>query len=336
MNEIVGPAKNVFTFTISGTVLVVPRPTAQSSYSSPIDSGSENNADTDPEPIVLPRFTVLAADSESTTTIVRNEIDSMPATIEVYNSSGDIYRDAQAKKTVLQKGGFTKCSEVGARIVLKSIGMVNGNVKSLQPPSRPRTPTGNLPRVPSNSSLARMLFPPRPKRDGPLMIPFVTVALTPLMQESDLLPYGYAVRVCLNAPADSDSDWLEFGLAHPGPGSSKGETKPPKLVITSASVEGVPVRFETTAAAKLEASGLSFEEMTGKEWLSWVKVHVGAIGGGAVVIDYIAGDRKSDRAKEKTKRKDEQVLDLLLPTFSIPVGRLEVDIEGLSGMPPYI
>lgn len=156
------------------------------------------------------------------------------------------------------------------------------------------------------------------------------------MQESDLLPYGYAVRVCLNAPADSDSDWLEFGLAHPGPGSSKGETKPPKLVITSASVEGVPVRFETTAAAKLEASGLSFEEMTGKEWLSWVKVHVGAIGGGAVVIDYIAGDRKSDRAKEKTKRKDEQVLDLLLPTFSIPVGRLEVDIEGLSGMPPYI
>lgn len=344
MNEIIAPGKNVFTFTITGTILVVARPTMPrlNSYaSSPTSSGAENE-DSDPEPIVLPRFTVLAADSESTSTIVRNEINGAPATIEVYNSTGDIYRDAQARKTVLQKGGFTKCTEEGARIALRSIGMtsghINGNGRLVQPPSRPRTPPGNvgaLPRVPSNSSFGRILFPSRPKRDGPLMIPSVVASVMPLLREGDLLPNAYAVRVCLNAPSDTDSEWLEFGLAQPGsshPISDGKDGKPPRVVIISVTVEGIPVKHDTIATAKPEASGagVAFEEISGKEWISWVRVHVGVAGSGAVVVDYVVSKRKGSKAKDKAKARDEAPLNVLLPSFSVPVGRLEVNIDGSS------
>ncbi|KAG5636413.1 hypothetical protein H0H81_008153 [Sphagnurus paluster] len=340
MNEIIAPAKNMFTFTIAGTILVAARPAMSrsnihTSNPSPTNSGAENE-DPDPEPIVLPRFTVLAADSESIYTIVRNEIDGAPATVEVYNSTGDIYRDAQAKKTVLQKGGFTKCTEEGARIAFRSIGLVNGhtngNGRAIQTPSRPRTPTRNtgaVPRVPSNPSLARLMYPPRPKRDGPLMIPSVCASVTPLLHEDDHTPSSYAVRVCLNAPADTDSEWLEFGLAHPGSSNSVPlQRKPPRVVIVNATVQGVPVKHETTAGAKTDATspGVAFEELSSKEWISWVKIHVGAAGGGEVVVDYVVSERKD--GKGDTKRKNDAPLIIFLPSFSIPVGRLEVDVDG--------
>ncbi|KAF5380805.1 hypothetical protein D9615_004119 [Tricholomella constricta] len=349
MNEIIAPAKTVFTFTIAGTILVVARPTMSrsnpyiSEASSPNHSGGEND-DPDPEPIVLPRFTVLAADSESTSTIIRNEVDGAPATVEVYNSTGDIYMDAQAKKTVLQKGGFTKCTEDGSRIALRTIGMTNGHIngkrKAVQPSSRPRTPTGNasaFPRIPSTSSLGRLLHPSRPKRNGPLMISSVVASVTPLLREGDSLPNAYAVRVCLNAPADTDSEWLEFGLAQPGssdltPLHGEKDGQPPRVVIVSATVEGVSVKHDTIATAKPEASslGVAFEEMSGKEWISWVRVHVGAVGGGAVVVDYVVSERGGDKEKGKARLRNGALLNVLLPSFSIPVGRLEVDIDGLG------
>ncbi|GLB34779.1 putative DNA recombination [Lyophyllum shimeji] len=344
MNDIIAPGKNVFTFTITGTILVVARSTISrlNSYTaSPTSSGTETE-DTDPEPIVLPRFTVLAADSETTSTLVRNEIDGAPATIEVYNSTGDIGRDAQARKTVLQKGGFTRCTEDGARIALRSICMTNGHINGSKrqphPPSRPRTPTGNsgaLRRVPSNPSLGRTLFQAPPKRDGPLMIPSVVASATPLLHEGDPLPTAYAVRVCLNAPSDTDSEWLEFGLAQPGSTNAMSlrdgkDGKPPRVVIISATVNRVPVKHDTVATTKPEASGVgvAFEEMSGKEWISWVRVHVGAVNGGAVVVDYVVSERKESHGKGKAKARSELPLNILLPSFSIPVGRLEVNIEG--------
>lgn len=367
MNELLPPSKNPFTFSISGTILVTPRATTQraNGHSSASSGNSSEDSDTesDPEPIVLPRFTVLAADSESTSILIRNEVEGGNANIEVYNSTGDIRNDAQARKTVLQKGGYTKCGDDGGRIALCSVkrpsSRINGSAKMLQPPSRPRTPNGGgsnsgvMSRSASPAPLGRVLFPARVKRYGPLMIPYVTATVTPLASDGGAYPDAYAVRVCLPATTETDSEWLEFGLAKPGSlGESLGASvkdlasrggRPPKVNIVCVSMEGVPVKFETTAAVKQEPQeedlgGVAFGEMSGKEWVSWVRVHVGNNAAGLLVyVDYVVredgrGLSGKHSRKGKEKAKDEAQLNVFLPTFSIPVGRLEVLIENVSGM----
>jgi hypothetical protein len=333
MNDIITPTKNIFTFSIHGTILVTPRPSlARMTIHS---SERVHDMDVDPDPFVLPRFTVLAADSESTSITIRNEIDGAPVNIEVYNATGDILKDAQARKTVLQKGGLTKCGEDGVRIALRSIGAPNVN---LQTSSRPGTPNGNaVPQAPSKPS-GQIEHSARLTRDGPLLIPSVHATVTPLLLDGQLLPFDYAVRICLNAPVDADSDWLEFGLAQPGPTSSSPPIRKgilaPHVVIASASVSGIPVKFDTSATVRPDVSsmGVPFEEMSGKEWVSWLRVHVGALGGGAVVVDYVVRERREDKTSRKGSARNESLLNVLLPTFSIPVGRLEVCIDTASGL----
>ena len=350
MNDLLPPSKNVFTFTIAGTILVTPRRRSYGSGSSSSSPVSDN--ETDPEPISLPKFTVFTADSESTFTMIRNEVED--ATVEVYNIAGDL-RDAQTRKTVLQKGGLARCGMDGGRIALRSILSTFARIKGdgttpngKAPPNRPRTPSG-IPRRSSTSPL-KQTYPTttsvmRSKRDGPLMIPSVDVTVTPLLSADADLPNVYAVRVCLPAPTDANSEWLEFGLAQPSPSSSTASlmdedvSKQPRVDIASASVEGVPVRFETSAAVKQEPNelGVPFEEMSGKEWISWVRVHVGEAGGGNVQVDYIVKDRDEDagrtsKQKGKRKVKDGTVLNVFLPTFQLPVGRLVVNVESDRGM----
>lgn len=332
MNEIIAPAKNIFTFSIYGTILVTPRPSLTRVNSQ--GSRKEHDMDVNLEPFVLPRFTVLAADAESTSITIRNEINGAPVNIEVYNPTGDILKDAQARKTVLQKGGLTKCGEDGVRIALRNISMPNGNGK-LQ---RPGTPNGNaVPQVSPNPSDRPGS---RSTKDGPLLVPSVHATVTPLLLDGQVLPFDYTVRICLNAPANADSEWLEFGLAQPGSSSSTppvGEgVMPPHVVIASASINGIPVKFGTAAIVRPGASGIGvpFEQMSGTEWVTWLSVHVGALGGGAVVVDYVVRQRREDRTsrKGKGKAKNESLLNVLLPTFSIPVGRLEVCIDTPSGV----
>ncbi|KAJ7481214.1 hypothetical protein B0H11DRAFT_1863573 [Mycena galericulata] len=371
MNELSLPAsKNAFQFWISGTVLVIPRPRAAaaptvSRNSSPVRGENEHDPQSppiDPESIVIPRFTVLAADNESVSIVVRNEVDaSPPCTVEVNNSGESYQRGPSPSKTVLQRGEFTRCME-RARIAVKSgivfSAAVNGNAMGangkLAPPSRPRTPSsGHTPRdrVPSTSSTRAMallgMVPSRPKRDGVLMIPSVVADVTPLVVMPDsassrltAVPTAYAVRVSLAAPVDSESDWLEFGLAKHAAGAAGGSSMsgvgPPKVEIVSVSVDDVPVLYETSVAVKQEEAGvgLPFEQMSGQEWVSWVKLRVGPAGGGRVVVDYVVKDvdgELSDR-KGKMKAKDQTQFDVYLPSFGIPVGRLEVNIEGISGL----
>lgn len=336
MNEIIAPAKNNFAFSIYGSILVTPRPSLARVNSQ--NSRRDRDVDADLDPFVLPRFTILAADSESTSITIRNEVDGAFVNVEVYNATGDILKDAQARKTVLQKGGFTKCGEDGVRIALRTISMPNVNGE-LQTVSRPRTPTGNVvSHVPSNPSDRTGHL----QGDGSLLIPSVHAIVTPLLLDGQLLPSDYAVRICLNAPANVDSDWLEFGLAQSGSPSSTppvGEgVRPPQVVIASASVNGMPVRFDTATIARPNASGVGvpFEQMSGKEWISWLRVHVGALSGGAVVVDYVVRERgehgMSIKGKEKARNKT--LLNVLLPTFSIPVGRLEVCIDTAAGLSP--
>ncbi|KAK7467512.1 60S acidic ribosomal protein P1 [Stygiomarasmius scandens] len=405
MNELLPPQNKPFTFTISGTILVTPRPsvprttpngnTSISRSSAPEESETDK-ADSglyypDPDqPVTLPRFTVLAADSESTSMVIRNDIDETGSTVEVFNSSsGDIHT---SRKTTVQKGSYTKVSsangEYGVRVVVKfplsssassSMLMMNGHgsraygtSKNLQPPSRPRTPSrsrsgssspiigtsslggGNLTRASSYTSLAKLAANTtpfaRPKRDGPLIIPWVETRVTPLGTDPNSnsesskkveisgssIPKSFFVRVTFPAPSDTDSDWVEFGLGTDSSGHSSDHSKTPLVNVVSVSVEGVPVKYETTAAVKEEAEGatdlggVNFEEMTGKNWVTWIRVHVGVAGGGTVVVEYVQTATSGSDGKKDRKGKGKEIeLPVYVPTFTLPVGRFEVLVESV-------
>ena len=192
---------------------------------------------------------------------------------------------------------------------------------------------------------------PKPIRDGPLMIPRVDAKITPLIPQGSTIPTEYAVRVALPAPSDADSDWVEFGLAPPPDPSSRSDSPtkhsqpngsvksgalPPQVQVASASYEGVPVRFETSMIVKpegkLPALGLTFEEASAKEWMTWIRVHVGESGGGTMEVVYLVkAVQGNTNTSRKRKQKGYSTLNVLLPTFSLPVGVMEVSIETQSG-----
>ncbi|KAF5373717.1 hypothetical protein D9758_000879 [Tetrapyrgos nigripes] len=432
MNELLPPQNKPFTFTISGTILVTPRPSLpRINGSSPSNSRSatlpaSEESETDradsggllPDsdqnlPITPPRFTVLAADSETTSIIIRNDIDDVggygggpDSTVEVYKSSSD-----PTRKTVVQKGSYTKVSngENGVRVVVKlqpssllqnglghgpgyaagrgtygngyvyGQGGAAGSSRSLQPPSRSRTPSRSesnspvigtgitLPRAPSYTSLAKLAATTipfaRPRRDGPLMIPWVSISVTPLPSDpnseakaqsqssASSTPKSFLVRATFPAPADTGSEWVEFGL-----GTDSSDQVAPRVNVVDVSVEGVPVKFETTAAAAKEEEGslnnpsgsdatefalggIKFEEMTGKNWVTWIRVHVGAAGGGTVVVDYVqtASNKQvnnengsPEKRKGKARARETSEMPVYIPTFTVPVGRFEVLVESTS------
>ncbi|KZT02313.1 uncharacterized protein LAESUDRAFT_730297 [Laetiporus sulphureus 93-53] len=356
MNELLPPSKNVFTFSISGTVLVTPRSppmTPDSRKSSPVRSHHYlSDSELEPEPIAVPRFRIFYADRETISTMVRNEADD--TTVLVYGTSTDRRRD-MSLKTRLTKGNQVACGVDVAHIVLRPSALAGYDDLSSEDSedvshNRSRSSHGgNASRLRESSMMSSSRL--KPPRDGPLMIPSVNVTITPLLGEGTAFTNGYAVHVCLPAPSDADSEWLEFGLALPNsdPSSSMSSDStirsidatsgPPRVEIASASVEGVPVRFQTSAVMKQTASltgvGLPFEEASGKEWISWVSVHVGRVGGGKVEIIYLVKGKEQEpnpedeKAKRKGKQKEQDVvpLDILLPSFALPVGRLQVDIQ---------
>ncbi|KAI0950172.1 hypothetical protein AcV7_008720 [Taiwanofungus camphoratus] len=363
MNELLPPSKNVFTFGISGTVLVTPRhhPVTPDSRRSSPSRSFPSDSETDPDPIVLPKFHVFSTDRESVATIVRSE--AAKTAVDVYNQKGDL-RDGRTLKTALSKGNQVVCGTDGARISLRPSATTVASVtlrsrdtsEDSGDISYNRTRLTNGVRHVSSSSRLRetsMMSTAKlqPRRDGQLMIPFVTATVTPLLGDGAALKDGYAVQICLPAPSDADTEWLEFGLALPspdGPPSNSGEltlanadlaSSPPYVEIASASVEGVPVRFQTSAAAKPNARviglRLPFQETSGKEWISWISVHVGHIGGGKVELIYLVKSNEENSTslsnKEKQKKLVPVPLDVLLPSFALPVGRLEVDVRIQAG-----
>ncbi|KAH7911405.1 hypothetical protein BJ138DRAFT_1063131 [Hygrophoropsis aurantiaca] len=343
MNDILPPTKPVFTFSISGVILVITRPRPHLSNG---HSTHSIEADTDPVPIVLPKFSVLAADVETTSTIIRNEAEG--ANVEVYNIAGDL-RDAQTRRTVLQAGGMTRCGNDGGRIALRSLTRnlaatsilkMNGdhpseNGKAHTPRSRTTSGPG---RPNSGVSLPSVYATLKRKRDGQLVIPSVVVNVTPLSLEGATYPNAYAVLVSLPVPCDSDSDWLEFGFALSRSGSSSDSTsdkgnKPPRIDITSASVDGVTIRFELSTAKQEDGVvdlDVPLDKARANNWITWVRVHAGDVGG-QLQIDYVVtefnGTSSSSKQKGKEKAKNDGQMEILIPSFSLPVGRLEVNIE---------
>lgn len=390
MNELLPPAKNVFTFQISGTVIVRPR---KSGYFSPRHSPTLHRPSSpELDPITLPQFRVLFSDRESGTVTLRNELSD--ATLDVYNPAGRI-TDPQSRKTVLQPGGHTKCGHDGARIILRppipppspvrqysssssastrssraSPALVEDSMEEIV--ARKLNGVGIAPSASSSKLRETMLLGAsmsRPKRDGPLMVHSAVVTVTPRPNSGRpnkrgkgrgrnggggewKVPREYAVRVCLPVPADAESEWLEFGLGLPAGGASREKGKEGCTVhVASASVESVPVKFETLAVMKpssdLKNLDLPFERISGKEWNTWVKVHVGESGGGMVevvyLVDVVESEKEVEKESEKPgrwkgKEKDEgdPVMDVLLPIFALPVGRLEVHIEAQTGTSLFV
>ncbi|KZT69808.1 hypothetical protein DAEQUDRAFT_241238 [Daedalea quercina L-15889] len=351
MNELSPPPKNVFTFSVSGTVLICPRRSLMapdSRRSSPASSEDDHND----EPISLPVFRIFSTDQETTSTIIRNEAHQ--TSVHVFARSKK--RDTNVRKAVLMKGNQVSCGSEGARIVLSRIsaselrGRRPGEDSSDASYDRTglslglrSTASASKLRDVSMMSTAKL----QPLRDGPLMIPFVNAKITSLLGDGRTFKNGYAVEITLPAPSDADSEWLEFGLALPSrvsapkaedaPANNEAGNVPPQVEIASASVEGVPVRCQTSAAVKPQAGliglGLPFEEMSGKEWISWVSVHVGHIGGGNVRIIYLVKGKEGITKDEKGEKRRHLIaaFDVLLPSFSLPIGTLQVDIQVQEG-----
>ncbi|KAJ3510224.1 hypothetical protein NLJ89_g4806 [Agrocybe chaxingu] len=330
MNELQTPSKSIFSFSISGTILVTAKSTLARINSLNSSNGSNNDKSTDPEPVPLPQFTVLAADSESTPIIVRNEVEG--ASVEVFHPTGDIQRDPQTRKTVLHKTGSTRCAD-GGRIALKyfeAFGL-NGNAR---PSGRPRTPSNVIARVGTNSPAPRTIVSARARKDGPPIITSVEATVTILAPDINGFPTGYAVRVTLKMPILLESEWLDFGLAY-GYRSGSDNASPsaaprpsPKLHIICASLDGVPVKSEIEKAIANAVKGAApFEEVKGKEWIYWGKVYAGSSVGSSMVIDYVVQEQASIADKGKKKAPKSAQIDILLPSFSISVARLDVKID---------
>jgi len=105
----------------------------------------------------------------------------------------------------------------------------------------------------------------------------------------------------------------------------------------TASLDGVPVKFETTTIARKEppaGSALVFEQMSGKEWETWVRVRTGFSSCGNVEITYIVNEHNNDpgkKGKSKERATTGSGFDIILPTLSIPVGRLQVEVATPTG-----
>lgn len=332
MNDLLPPAKNQFTFTISGTILLTPKNPlsrmggTQSSSSSPTESIAEGL-------VMLPKFTVLAADSETATTTVRNEMETPHGAVEVYHATGDI-RDAQAKKTVLQKAGFTKCGNEGARIAVKDHDpFKRAEFSSMRRPTTPLAPSRTVSQA---VTLRGAAGPPVPYFPTPT-ISVVQAKLFPFATK-DIGPTVYSVSLQLQAPVIRDSDWLEFGFAHEDVTTRNDEEKrnissSPKLQLVSATCDGVPVEVESSVSTEeieMSAYGVGFEKMNGQQWVSWVKLRVGELHGGHVNVEYLV--KGIEEGSQKGKERDRGgVVPVLLPTFALPVGKFDVMICAVKG-----
>ena len=117
--------------------------------------------------------------------------------------------------------------------------------------------------------------------------------------------------------------------------------KQPKVEVASASIEGVPVRVVTSAVVKPEAKGntVPFGEASGKEWITWVKIHIGEAGGGKMDVLYLVSGGPAgapDQSGDAVPALPTVILGALLPSFSIPVGELEVHIPVQTGQSQHI
>jgi hypothetical protein len=358
MNELLPPGKTPFQFTIAGTVILSPRsarvPSATTENSeNPINTGGEQVIN-----LMLPQFGVLASDSESVQTTLAFADDAEgEGTLEVHLPSSDPH-EGSSRRSVEKRGESVRCGTEGARIELK----IPKRSPSSGPKAESRIPRS---RTTSNSSGSKILGTNsvpfvgvrKRRRDGRLMIPFVEVEVTPLVEsnrrrdkakgkekEKERMPSAYAVKVSLPSPCEAGTEWLEFGLpyhpaSHSATSSPSASETEVEVEVVSASVYGVPVLFEQLRPAptanmsevSLNMANLGSTSM-GSEWASWVRARVGEEGGEPVVVEYVVSlhEEEANNASKLKKGKGKE-LGILLPCFVLPVGKLSVTVDSATG-----
>ncbi|EIN07094.1 hypothetical protein PUNSTDRAFT_144651 [Punctularia strigosozonata HHB-11173 SS5] len=361
INHLMPPAKNLFSFSISGTLLVIPQSDISHSRS------SSRLGDFASDIVAIPRLRVLVAEKESVSTVVRNEIRD--STVEIYNAKGDV-RDAQTRKTVVQPGSEGRCGSSGGRVTIKSFAKAvkdeerNTETDKFRSVKRSQVHDGHTrSRVNSTASakdskVAESLKLRR-RRDGPLIITRVHATITPLLapnvektgRSGADVPDSYAVSLTLPAPADADTEWLEFGLAQSGFAAPAAEPssggkpptaddgRPPRPELICVSVGGVPVRYENTVAVPRDNDQGDVPALGegGKKWLSWVRVHVGVASGEDVRVVYqvkvgVGPENCDGKSRNKQSTRLPATWGVFLPCFALPVGELLVDIETPTGL----
>ncbi|KZV65413.1 hypothetical protein PENSPDRAFT_638385 [Peniophora sp. CONT] len=318
MNELL---TSPLTFSITGHVLVLPR------------SPPSYNADQEMElEVNIPRFSVLAAEKEKISASVRNGVQERGIDLLVCPST-----NKHAKSVALARESRTHLSAEGGRATLRippesrvsspfprrdasestnlSVSRGHSPLPGSKSP-RPRITSGGGAAM-HDTSLSLFASVARPRRgDAPLMLPYVNVSVVPHASGS------YAVTARFPAPAELGSDWLAFYLLAPA-----GTSSLPRVSLVSTSLEGVPVLAEIKAAPRPNAEKqdiqVAFEQLSNADWAALVRIHVGALGGGAVEVVYVVEGNTEGKGKGKGKAKEH---DILLPGFEIPVGCLQVDV----------
>ena len=361
MNEL-APAKNKLTLNISGTVLIAPGPGMPSLN----DSGHTT--------LPLPTFRVFSATKDNTITTIRNQCDS--ASVELINGGSSLVSNqslsprsrqnlgvssSRAKRTLVPTGSQAKCvTPESSEILVKPVApRTPGRTQEKSPEMLGRSTSraaASLPGSPETLSAVLRSQPVRSAlfRDGPLLIPWVTADVVPVLPPSSppnesVRTWSYAVTLALPTPVDSGSDWLEFGLAlPPGTGSSKPT---PFVRVACASVNGVPVRYESladpdnlpaylslsTSSVSTEIVGDATDSASEKrKWLTWVRVHVALAG--ALEVVYIVEGQSGNAPDNKGKRKaasgmgpNKVDVPVLVPVFTLPVSRFEINLRRSSG-----
>ncbi|KAH8117079.1 hypothetical protein DFH11DRAFT_1579142 [Phellopilus nigrolimitatus] len=330
MSELLPSTKNKFTFNISGTVIVSRIPGIHD---------SQESSSMDSETLPLPLFRVFSAESESISTVVRNQCDSTH--VEVLGSTNSLMNN-RGKKTIVPNGSQVKCGLEGSEILVKPIApkppvkmeeqasSIREHRASIAATSRPSSPELLMSALQrSQRSERSVVF-----RDGPLLIPWVSTDVVPVSLAKGANTWSYAVTFSLPTPVDVPSEWLEFGLSLPPELSSLGSSPLPKVEVSCASVNGVPVRFETFGQSKSGAVDLSTApaDPSKRRWLSWIRVHIALAG--ALEVVYIVTGQPNERAerngKSKTNTRRHDVVNVFLPVFSIPVSRFEISLRRSS------
>ena len=336
--RMIPPQTGSFTFTISGSVLV--KPPEKSFHLRRSFTGSD---DSDSDPITLPQFRVVYTEKQMVSSIVRNDMAS--AALDIYNITGSL-SDPQTRKTVVQPRGQTKLGNDGARLAVHAI---------TSPDIRPyssmrdrsvdiagrRTPNGLFSR-PSSAMSTRSTPRRRTRTDGKTEIAHAVATVTPeFASEHDAVPTEYEVRLVADVDADPDGDteWFAFGL--PRPVHTAGETKDvelPKVNITKVTLDGIAVHYETSMVEKpgekLPVLGFPLGDEAPKDSMTWVQVHLGEAEGGKILVEYCVSmpERLGEKGqKGKAKKMDAALLDVLLPTFELPVGKMEVRVPEAKG-----
>lgn len=324
MNELL-PSKNSLTFNISGTVLVTRQISSSSAILGSID---------------LPVFQVLSSDeNEEADVVVRNQTEG--AIVEVHNSfsgGSTISQDklvgrSKDRKVTLPVGTQSKCDFQGTEILVKTL------MQSVAVKSEDRTPTLQQslhpspvpsPPVTANASLSpRGLSRSSARHDGPLIIPWILANVTPSISRS-LWEWSYAVTLSLPTPSAASSEWLEFGFATSHlPRNDSGRFSP-RVGLTCASIDGVPIHMESfdqerEADDSWFGKELSISKKADSSWFQWTRVRIASQGNLEIV--YVVSGEGAKTADGKRPLD----VPLFLPRFSLPVARLQVDLDSPIG-----